>query len=171
MTKCFVENVMVLYHKTQIELLGLQTHQIMVWMLDCWNVHNGQDFLDWIKQKYLNILVVFVLANYINALQPADAILQCPLKHAFKMEFKNWIIRTIKEQIKYGKDPNVDFKMSKLKPCICECIYNTWKELKNKETLILKGWEKTNAYKSLEQCILAYCHGGKHNFFFVYNNT
>jgi hypothetical protein len=42
---------MVLYHKTQIELLGLQTHQIMVWMLDCWNVHNSQDFLDWIKQK------------------------------------------------------------------------------------------------------------------------
>jgi len=30
---------------------------------------------------------------------------------------------------------------------------------------------KTNAYKSLEQCILAYCHGGKHNFFFVYSNV
>jgi hypothetical protein len=33
-TKCFVENVMVPYHKTQIELLGLHTHQRMVWLLD-----------------------------------------------------------------------------------------------------------------------------------------
>jgi hypothetical protein len=37
---------MVPYHKTQIELLLLQTHQIMVWMLGCWNVHNSQYFLD-----------------------------------------------------------------------------------------------------------------------------
>ncbi len=121
--------------------------------VDCWNVHNSQDFLHHIKQKYLNILVVFVLTNYTNALKLVNAILQRPLKHAFKMEFNNWTVGTIREQIKYGKDPNVDFKMSKLNPCICECIHNTWKELKDKETLILKGWGKTNAYKSLEQCI------------------
>jgi hypothetical protein len=34
MTKCFVENVMVPYHKAQIELLT-HTHQIMAWLLDC----------------------------------------------------------------------------------------------------------------------------------------
>ncbi len=35
MTKRFVENVMVPYHKDHIELLGLHTHQRMVWLLDC----------------------------------------------------------------------------------------------------------------------------------------
>ncbi len=33
-TKHFVENVMVLYHQAQIELLGLQTHQKIIWLLD-----------------------------------------------------------------------------------------------------------------------------------------
>ncbi len=33
-TKHFVENVMVPYHQVQIELLGLQTHQKLVWLLE-----------------------------------------------------------------------------------------------------------------------------------------
>ncbi len=41
-TKCFVENVMVPYHQGQIELLGLQTHQKLVWLLDCRSVHKRQ---------------------------------------------------------------------------------------------------------------------------------
>ncbi len=34
-TKHFVENVVVPYHQAQIELLGLQTHQKWIWLLDC----------------------------------------------------------------------------------------------------------------------------------------
>jgi hypothetical protein len=30
-----VENVVVPYHQAQIELLGLQTHQKWIWLLDC----------------------------------------------------------------------------------------------------------------------------------------
>ncbi len=45
-TKHFVENVMVLYHQAQIELLGLQTHQKLVWLLHCWSIHKSQKFLD-----------------------------------------------------------------------------------------------------------------------------
>lgn len=30
----------------QIELLGLQTHQQLFWLLDCWNLHKNQEFLD-----------------------------------------------------------------------------------------------------------------------------
>jgi hypothetical protein len=68
--------------------------------------------------------------------------LQHPLIHAFKMDFNNWTVGTIKEQIKNGKYPNVDFKMSNSKPCICEWLHNTGKELNGKKIQILKGWEK-----------------------------
>jgi len=43
--------------------MGLQTHQQLVWLLDCWSVHKSQKLLDWIKEKHPNVLVVFVLAN------------------------------------------------------------------------------------------------------------
>jgi hypothetical protein len=50
--------------------MGLQTHQKLIWLLtfkylDCWSVHKSQKVLDWIKEKHPNILVVFVLANYL----------------------------------------------------------------------------------------------------------
>jgi hypothetical protein len=59
------------------------------------------------------------------------------------MELNNWIVGVIKQYIESGQDPNVDFKMSSLKPQICEWLNNAWKKLRNKPTMILKGWEKT----------------------------
>jgi hypothetical protein len=47
------------------------------------------------------------------------------------MEFNKWTTWTIKEQIKNGEDPNVDFKMNNLKPCICKWLHNIWKELRS----------------------------------------
>ncbi len=38
--------------------------------------------------------------------------------------------------------------MSNLKPCICEWLHNVWKDLKSKETMILKGWEKTRLIRA-----------------------
>jgi hypothetical protein len=45
------------------------------------------------------------------------------------------------------KSPNIDFKISNLKLCICDLLPDAWKELKSKETLILKRWEKTSLQK------------------------
>jgi hypothetical protein len=40
-TTRFVEIVMVPNCQAQIESLGLQTNQIMIWLLDCSNVHKS----------------------------------------------------------------------------------------------------------------------------------
>ncbi len=74
-----------------------------------------------------NILVVFVQTNCTSVFQPTNVILQCPLKHAFKMEFNIWTIGVLEQQIENDKDPNVDFKMSNLKPWIYEWLHNAWK--------------------------------------------
>jgi hypothetical protein len=38
--------------------------------------------------------------------------------------------------------------MSNLKPQICEWLNNAWKELRSKQTMILKGWEKIGLRKA-----------------------
>jgi len=48
--------------------MGLQTHQKLIWLLNCWNVHKSQE-------KHPNILVVFILANCINIIRLDDVIL------------------------------------------------------------------------------------------------
>jgi hypothetical protein len=79
-------NVIVLYHQAQIELLGLWMHQKLIWLLNCWNVHKSKKKLDYIKEKCPNILLVSILTNCTNVLQPANVILQHPFKHASNME-------------------------------------------------------------------------------------
>ena len=36
----------------------------------------------------------------------------------------------------------MDFKMSKLKPHICEWLYVAWENVSNRNTMVLKGWEQ-----------------------------
>jgi hypothetical protein len=36
----------------------------MVWLLDCWSMNKGCDFLDWMKETHPNILVIFIPTNY-----------------------------------------------------------------------------------------------------------
>ncbi len=43
------------------------------------------------------------------------------------MEFNIWTIGVLEQQIENDKDPNVDFKMSNLKPWIYEWLHNAWK--------------------------------------------
>jgi hypothetical protein len=62
---------------------------------------------------------MFFFASCTSELQLVDVIIQQPLKHAFKVNFKKWTADVIKQQICDWKEPFIDFKMSNLKPQIC----------------------------------------------------
>jgi hypothetical protein len=91
------------------------------------------------KENHSNILVIFVLGNYINVLQSTYVILQCPLKHVFKMVFNGWTINIINSQIDTSANPHVDFKMSNLKPKICGWLRQVWMEVKAMKPMLIKG--------------------------------
>jgi hypothetical protein len=74
-TKRFVHKILLSCLHSQIEQLSLQTHPKMVWLLDCWFAHKSKEFLNWMKKYHSNILVIFILANCKNELQPAYVIL------------------------------------------------------------------------------------------------
>jgi hypothetical protein len=111
----------------------------MVWLLDCWSIHKSNEFLDWMKKNHSNTLVIFVLGNCTNVLQPTYGILQCPLKHVFKMVFNGWTINIINSQIDTSANPHVDFKMSNLKPKIYGWLRQVWMEVKAMTPMLVKG--------------------------------
>ena len=87
-------------------------------------MYKSSEFLNWIKSKHENILVIFVPANCISKLQPADVILQRSFKHAFKLEFHNWTSTEVKLQIEANGELEVDLSMSNLKPHICMVVFS-----------------------------------------------
>ncbi len=66
-TKQFIQKILSYLH-TQICHLELQESQEIMWLSDCWSMHKDHDFLDWMKETHLNILVIFIPANCINVL-------------------------------------------------------------------------------------------------------
>ena len=111
-------------------------------------MHKNSEFLNWIKGEHANVLVLFVPANCTSKLQPADVILQRPLKHAFKLQFHKWTTSQVRTQIEGGKDGDVDLRMSNLKPLICEWLHNAWTQVKNMQDMIIKGWDKCGIDKA-----------------------
>lgn len=73
------------------------------------------------------------------------------LKHTFNVQFNYWTIVVIKQYIKDGQNPQIDFKMNNLKSHICEWLHCAWKEVQGMEETIVKRWDKigiTRAFKS-----------------------
>jgi hypothetical protein len=116
--------------------------------MNSWSVHKSYEFLDWIRSEHTNVLVLFVPTNCTSKLQPADVILQRPLKHAFKLQFHKWTTSQVITQIEGGIKGDVDLRMSNLMPLICEWLHNAWTQVKNMQDMIIKGWDKCGIDKA-----------------------
>jgi DDE superfamily endonuclease len=149
--------------------LRLLEHVKMVWLIDCWSVHISKAFREWLKNEHSNWLcVVFVPANCTSKLQPADVILQRPMKAAFRSNFNMWLCRRLQEQFEAGTLPSdikLELKIGILREQCCRylmffyivmptfsmynCILSqfiyrwlldAWQQVSTRREMILKGW-------------------------------
>ena len=95
--KDFVNNILLNYRISQIELLGLSTHQDLIWLIDCWSVHISKEFRAWMKNNHPRIHLLFIPANCTYIFQPTDVIPQRPFKHAFRVEFNKFTMEVISD--------------------------------------------------------------------------
>ena len=100
----------------------------------------SKDFISWKKEKYPQILLIFVLANSTSILQPVDVIIQRPFKHSFRQQFDNYTSQDIGQQLeeKDLKDVKLDTKMMVLKLLLCSWLYQAWQHV-NQQSMIKKG--------------------------------
>jgi len=55
--------ILVAYFQSKQEWLDLPNGQKIVCLKDCWIIHQSTKFQDWIKEKYLNICLLFAVTN------------------------------------------------------------------------------------------------------------
>jgi len=152
--KDFVEKIIVKWVEAkarELKLKVVDTHCIL--LIDCWSVHTGQEFRGWMKTHYPNYHLTFVPAGCTSKAQPADVILQRPLKAGIINSFNSWMTEEITHLIILGAKPEevrVDTGMVKLKSKLVMWMWDSWRRLKDRETLIVKGWEKCGLGDVLE---------------------
>jgi hypothetical protein len=123
--------------------LPLNSHALLI--IDCWSVHKSKQFLEWMKVNYPNYHIIFVPAGCTSVAQPADVILQRPLKHEYKNQYTSWTVQQMVESIKSGTNP-VDCQLLKdcrtLKPLTVKWAVAAWLKLKEKKKEIAAGWQR-----------------------------
>ena len=105
-------------------------------------MYKNSEFLNWIKSKHANILVIFAHGNCTSKLHSAYVILQRSIKHAFRLEFHNWTATEVKLHIEANGELEVDLSMNNLKSRIHAWLLLVWTQVKKMEAMIQKGWQK-----------------------------
>ncbi|EJD52467.1 hypothetical protein AURDEDRAFT_18204, partial [Auricularia subglabra TFB-10046 SS5] len=59
----YVRNILVPYYEAQRILLGLPEDQRYIWLIDLWAVHRSEEFRQWMKQNFPQIILLYIPAN------------------------------------------------------------------------------------------------------------
>ena len=84
----FVQKILIPYYLHVAHTMDLPPNQKFIWLIDCWSVHKLEAFLSWMKKKFPLVCVLFVPVNCTSKFQPANVVIQRPLKCVFSKCFK-----------------------------------------------------------------------------------
>lgn len=151
----YIKKIIEPFIKSKIKQHNLESgkdHALLIF--DCWSVHKSQAFMGWLQNNYPTFHFVFIPAGCTSVSQPADVLLQRPLKHEFSNQYTEWTTTQTLAQIKSGGKP-ADVRITKdiktLKPLVVKWMIEAWTKLKSKQEMIKTGWEKIGFDKLLDE--------------------
>jgi hypothetical protein len=113
-------------------------------LLDCWSVHQSTAFLnDFHLKDYPKFHPLFIPAGCTGKAQPADLIMQRPLKHGVADEFSKWMAAEVTKLLREGATPalvKVETGLVRMTPLLVKWLMISWLKLKEKKELLKKGW-------------------------------
>lgn len=117
-------------------------------ILDCWNVHRGEEFRSYMKQNHQDIILLFIPPHCTSRLQVADVVLNFPFKFGIKKQFEQWSLNILMKEFEKDETqitaPNLGLTI--LKPLLVEWAYHSWNKIKT-------GHGKLLIQKGFKQCI------------------
>ncbi|KAL2628606.1 hypothetical protein R1flu_013292 [Riccia fluitans] len=144
--RAFVQQILVPWIHATCQNLGLDVvTQKTIWLIDAYSVHKSAYFKAFMEENYPNICLLFIPANCTEKLQPADVLLMRPFKCGIQREFGKWAVESIRMQMADGtsiKSARLQTSVNLLWNVACNWIFKAYNQLRNKELMVMKGWEK-----------------------------
>jgi hypothetical protein len=101
--RSLIDDIIAPYFSEQKQKLGLPKTQKSIWQIHTWSVHWSQEFRDWMKKAYPNIILHYVPAGCTGVVQPCDVSIQCIMKHSLKRSCHHYVVNEILAQIEDDK--------------------------------------------------------------------
>jgi hypothetical protein len=111
----FVDFTLAPYFDAQKEVLGLDTDQKSLWVLDVWSVQRSRQFRDWMRTKHPNIILDFILGGCTGVSQPLDVGINRPFKQALKKAYHAHLVDNLTAQMDRGEPLHFDTHVSPLR--------------------------------------------------------
>ena len=114
---------------------------------------SSHEFLDWLKTSYPTFHPLFIPAGCTSKAQPADVVLQRPLKHEFSSHYSQWMTNEVSDLLKAGAQPEqikVDVGLHRMKPLLVKWMMLSWRALSENREMIKKGWGKAGMGKVMQ---------------------
>ena len=140
--------------------LGLPHEQRSLWLIDCWSVHRSDEFLTWMVEYHITIIVIFVPAGLTGLFQPCDVGFQRLFKHSLKMSAHNDTVQEVLIQLKNGvlvDDIKIDTTLKILRDRTVDWLWVAFNKLNKPE--IVKKVEFFSHWVLLFRLILLCRHG------------
>jgi len=143
--KRWVAAVLLPHSERMISVHSLDSDAHILLQLDCWSVHKGAEFRDWLQKEHPRIHLVYVPANCTSRLQLADVALQRPFKSCIKRSFNEWAAEMVDTQVHSGVVTGIAdcLGMKAIKPLVLQWCIDSWNGLRERKQLILDGWERS----------------------------
>lgn len=110
-----------------------------------WSVHRGEEFREYMKTKYPNVILIYIPGGCTGVVQPCDVFLQRPLKHAITEQFSKWGAEQIKRKLDEGVAPaevRLDLSVGTIRDAGLIWIVNAWRQVKEQTVMMVRGWNK-----------------------------
>ena len=137
-----VDKIIVPYCEATKVSLGLVSEQPSIVILDQYSVHTEERFKDYLRAR--NLIPIYVPACLTGELQPADILLNKIVKDSLRRQYHQWLTSEFMKlfAVHGANAPQVDTRMSVIKPIHCSWVTQAYSELKNRSDVILRSWGK-----------------------------
>lgn len=115
----FINTILAPYFKSIKVRLGLPHAQCSLWLIDCWSVHQSEEFLTWMVVNHDTINILFVPAGCMGLLQPSDIGFQHIFKHSLKISAHTNVIQESPTQLK-SRVPISNVKITTTLKILCD---------------------------------------------------
>ena len=134
----FIITILAPYFESVKVRLGLLHAQCSLWLINCWSVHQSEEFLTWMAVNHDTIIILFVPAGCTGLLQPSDVGFQHVFKHSLKILTHTDVVQEVLTQLKSGvsvSDVKIDTTLKILHDQTVHWLWTTFKSLNSPEIM------------------------------------
>lgn len=94
-------------------------------------------------------IIIVVLANCTDRLQPLDSSVNKPAKDYMRSKFQEWYSNQIKQQLEMEAHEEVDTILSVMKPIVSQWTIDMYNYFKSNPSIIVNGFNEAGIHDTL----------------------